>query len=125
MLLSKKITSKLLNGTLASIGFILSPLSWWNDLVVNFPLSYIIALPFGLLNQKLFIPAFIVAYWLTNIIGLLLIHKGSQKLFNPNSQTKNQILNTFVWGSIYTILIIILVLSGALSFPSEFLKKIN
>jgi len=30
----------LLRGTLGVAGFILSPLSWWNDVIVNFPLAY-------------------------------------------------------------------------------------
>jgi len=63
------------------IGFILSPLSWWNDLVVNFPLSYAFAWLVGRfltlfmpVQRGLFIQLFIVGYFLTNLAGFLMIH---------------------------------------------------
>ena len=48
---------KLQGGTLVFIGFLLSPLSWWNDLFVNVPL----ALGFAWLVSLLYPPAFTVA----------------------------------------------------------------
>jgi len=63
------------------IGFILSPLTWWNDLFVNVPLSYAFAYLTGsllrlffLINKDLFINLFMVGYFLTNLIGLLMMH---------------------------------------------------
>lgn len=120
--------AKVIGGLLAFIGFLLSPLSWWNDLIVNFPLSYAIAFPFGLIKESLFLPAFISAYWLTNILGLLLMQKGGKKLFMPEAdrvEPKKAIKNTLIWSSAYTVLIAILILSGVLSFPSEFLAKVE
>ncbi len=38
-------------GIVAVIGYLLSPLSWWNDLFVNVPLAYLFALPFSLLHE--------------------------------------------------------------------------
>jgi hypothetical protein len=113
---------------LAIIGFILSPLSWWNDLVVNFPLSYVLAFPFGLIRESLFIPAFIGAYWLTNILGLLMMQKGGKRFFVLNSESielKKELRFTLIWGTAYTGLILILILSGVLSFPNEFLERIR
>src|SRR5436190_19249189 len=66
-------------GVVGLIGFILSPLSWWNDLFVNVPL----AMGFGWLVSLPYPPAFgpgvIVGYWLTNVIGLILLHQGARK----------------------------------------------
>jgi hypothetical protein len=118
----KSLFNKAIGGVLTTIGFLLSPLSWWNDLVVNFPLSYVIALPFGLIKESLFLPSFISAYWLTNILGLVLMQKGGQKLFKPEEmqiEPKKRIKNTLIWSSVYTVLIVILILSGVLTFPSE------
>jgi len=53
-----------------ALGFILSPLSWWNDLVVNVPLAYILSYPFTILDQSFFLSAFILAYWFTNLLGI-------------------------------------------------------
>jgi hypothetical protein len=63
-----------LSTVLASIGYILSPLSWWNDMVVNVPLAYAFSWPFALLYEHLFLPAFVFAYWLTNLLGFVLLH---------------------------------------------------
>lgn len=115
-------------GALAVIGFLLSPLSWWNDLILNFPLSYLIALPFGLIKESLFLPSFIAAYWLSNILGLILMQKGGEKLFQTETEkieTRKATKNTLIWSSIYTVLIMILILSGILTFPSELMAKIK
>src|SRR2546421_12950706 len=67
-------------GMLATIGFILSPLSWWNDLFVNVPLAVAFAWIVSLFDKAAFEWSLIVGYWLTNIAGLILMHKGAQKL---------------------------------------------
>ncbi|MBF0106039.1 MAG: hypothetical protein HQM16_12015 [Deltaproteobacteria bacterium] len=53
------------------IGFILSPLTWWNDMVVNVPIAWVLA---SVLPSSWFKPAFIVSYWFTNILGLMMMH---------------------------------------------------
>lgn len=109
------------------IGFALSPASWWNDLLVNFPLSYVLAVPFGLLNKSLFLPMFIVNYWLTNIFGILLMHYGIKGIIKPSkeSTSRNEIKNMVIFSIFYTGVILILVLSGILDFPEEFLEKFS
>jgi len=70
---------------LAFIGFMLSPLSWWNDAFVNLPL----ALGFGWLVARVYQPAFessvILGYWLTNVPGFVLLRKGAQKIVTTDS----------------------------------------
>ena len=63
-------------GALAILGYILSPLSWWNDLWVNIPIAYAAANLAHLFSAQLFLPAFVTAYWITNILGLILLHAG-------------------------------------------------
>jgi hypothetical protein len=74
-------TSRILRGVIGTAGFILSPLSWWNDLVVNFPLSYgfawLVGRPLSIfirIDQWFFINLFIAGYFLTNLLGFLMIH---------------------------------------------------
>jgi len=67
---------KIKGSVLFIIGYMLSPLSWWNDIFVNIPLAYVFALPFGFISRNLFLPAMVVGYWITNIIGLALMHHG-------------------------------------------------
>ena len=58
------------------IGFILSPLSWWNDAVVNIPLSVAGG---ALLNKALGIPFDVgvaASYLASNVVGMALVVVG-------------------------------------------------
>ncbi|MBZ0307588.1 MAG: hypothetical protein K8I82_16090 [Anaerolineae bacterium] len=103
------------NGTLVVIGFILSPLSWWNDALVNLPLAYLFSLPFTLLHNSLFLPSFILGYWLTNVLGFWMLHAG---LFQPESHPFKQVVG---FSLLYTLLVAVLVLLGILPPPTAIL----
>jgi len=113
---------KLRDIALVTIGFILSPLSWWNDMVINVPLAYIFSLPFSLIDQRLFLPGFILGYWLSNLLGFLMLHWGGENLIRqhriPFSTRRSLIIST-----LYSIIIIIFVLLEWLSPPTEMLKR--
>jgi len=102
------------------LGFILSPLSWWNDIFINIPLSYIFSFPFSLISEKLFLPSFVFGYFLTNLLGFLLMHIGvnDYKYIKYKKNLKKDIL--IALG--YTLLIILLVLIGVIKAPTEYLS---
>jgi len=52
------------------IGFVLSPISFWNDLFINVPLSWAIAWPVALIYRPAFPFVFSVAYIATNVLGM-------------------------------------------------------
>jgi hypothetical protein len=108
------------HGMLALVGFILSPLSWWNDLLVNVPLAYALATPFALLHKRLFLPSFIAGYWLTNVVGLVLLHRGTLGLFQPDRSPA--LRRELLVATLYTLLIVLLVLSGVLPDPESLLS---
>jgi len=117
---------KIISGTIGVLGFLLSPVSWWNDLVVNFPLSYIMAIPFGLISRNLFLPMFIVSYWVTNILGLILMHVGVRGVVkNSPKITNKELITTIIFCVIYSLVITILVQSGILKLPQDILDKIR
>ncbi|MBN1325898.1 hypothetical protein JW977_02875 [Candidatus Falkowbacteria bacterium] len=106
-----KITTWLKRGTLAVIGFLLSPLSWWNDIFINFPLAYGFAYAVGriihifiLIPRWFFIILFIVGYFLTNLLGFLMIHYS----ITGKSEEKETLWKQALITLIYTVLIIIL-----------------
>jgi hypothetical protein len=121
----KRNAKSLTIGTATTIvGFLLSPLSWWNDLILNIPLAYLFGSLFGLLSEKLMLPMFVVGYWITNILGLLMMHNGVGKIVKPDkksSLTLTLIVN-MGFSVIYTIAIVILVEKGLLKFPWEYFK---
>jgi hypothetical protein len=107
-------------GCLALVGFLLSPLSWWNDIFVNFPIAYAIAMLFGIIDTRLFQPVFILAYWGTNVVGFILLQKGAKLVLNPDDYRRGfqeGWHSTLKWGTIYTLLVVVLILTGVLEFP--------
>lgn len=107
---------KVTGGFLAVAGYMLSPLSWWNDAFVNLPL----ALAFAWLVSAFYRPAFAVAvvvgYWLTNVLGFILMHKGAQQMLSGQSQkyTRRELLKDVLVSLAYTALILALLKLGVL-----------
>lgn len=112
------------NGLLVSIGYILSPLSFWNDIFVNLPIAYAFGFLFGLVSQSLFLPFMIIGYWLSNIAGLMMIHYGAVSLMSTPEKkyTKKNLLKNLAISLIYTLVIIILVWLGWLKLPTEYFQ---
>ncbi len=77
---------KITGGVLATIGFMLSPLSWWNDLVVNVPLATAFGWLVGLVYRPAFSASVLVGYLLTNVLGFILMHKGAQQLLSEKER---------------------------------------
>jgi hypothetical protein len=107
---------KVAGGVLAMIGFMLSPLSWWNDLVVNIPL----ALAFAWLVSGLYKPAFaaalVVGYWLTNVLGFILMHAGARQVLSEKQgrYSWRDLARDVGISLLYTALIVALVALGIL-----------
>lgn len=110
---------RLIGGILATLGYLLSPLSWWNDLIINIPLAYAFATVVGLISRDLFLPAIVVGYWLTNIVGLVLLHKGAVDVVSQGEKpyTRKELERDVLMTMGYTVLIVILVVTGWITFP--------
>lgn len=115
---------RLIDIILVATGFILSPLSWWNDLLVNVPLAYLFSLPFSLMNEHLFLPAFILGYWLTNLLGFLMLHWGGEGLAYRRRSTMSVQRSLFV-SVLYSVIMIFLVSAGWLAPPTETLRHLQ
>lgn len=108
-----------------TVGFILSPLSWWNDLIVNIPLAYLGGSFAGLFNKTWFFPGMILTYWLTNLLGFLMMHwgyLGFKKENETKQHRKREIFNLIVVSALYSVLILVLVRFGILKFPTEYFQ---
>jgi hypothetical protein len=102
---------KLSGGFLIVAGYLLSPLSWWNDLYLNLPISYAFAWLVSLLYKPAFLAALISFYWITNVVGFILMHKGAEKVLSKKTESysKRALLLDIAWSIGYTILIIFMV----------------
>ena len=99
-------------GIMAFIGFMLSPLSWWNDLFVNVPLAVGFAWLVSLFYKPAFATSIVIGYWLTNVLGFVLMHKGGLKLLSSNEvgkYSRRQLCKDVVISLLYTLLILLLV----------------
>jgi len=110
----------------------LSPLSWWNDAVVNLPLALIFASivgvfykPVAVKGSTAFDAMVILGYWLTNVLGFVLMHKGlKQVVSNKDSKYSLRSLAKDIGISlIYTLLIVILIKLGILRPIQDYFTK--
>ena len=97
-------------GVLGVIGFMLSPLSWWNDLFVNLPLAYLL----GNLTNFFFPGSFqigmIAAYWLSNLAGILFMMWSGARLLGYARRGKQPPQKRELWISVAVSLLYTLVL---------------
>jgi hypothetical protein len=111
---------------LALVGYILSPLSWWNDAFVNLPLAYVFAWLISSLYRPFFGPGFVAGYWLTNIIGLVMMHKGICQMIRQEycgpANFKRRLLHDLLISLGYTGVIILLLKFNIIRPVGEYFK---
>ena len=107
---------KISGGVLAVAGYMLSPLSWWNDLWVNVPLALVFAWTVSFFYPLAFKPCLVIGYWLTNVLGFVLMHKGAHQALTREQKkySRRDLLRDVGISLLYTGLIIALVQTGIL-----------
>lgn len=109
-------------GILAVVGWLFSPLTWWNDAFVNLPVAWLFASLVSLFGHRFFLPAMIVGYWLTNIAGILMMAKGSTDAAGVRSSRRGLIIS-LLFATGYTLLAVLLVRLGVLKPVTAFLAR--
>ena len=107
---------KVSGGVLTVVGYMLSPLSWWNDMFVNIPLALVFAWVVSAFYKPAFSAAMVIGYWLTNVLGFVLMHKGAQQLLSKQEKkyARKELLKDVRISIAYTLLIIALIKAGVL-----------
>ena len=95
---------------LGVIGFLLSPLSWWNDLFVNVPLALVFSWLVSVFYPPAFTASFILGYWMTNVLGFVLMHKGAQMVISEKSfpYDRRSLIKDLLVSLLYTVVIVLL-----------------
>ncbi len=117
---------KVQGGLLGFIGFMLSPLSWWNDAFVNLPLAIAFAWLVALLYPPAFAAAVVIGYWLTNVLGFILMHKGAIKALGKDDSapyTLRRFAKDLLISLAYTCLILLLVRFKVLQPITHYFSK--
>ena len=106
-------------GLLFLIGYILSPLSFWNDLLVNIPLAYLMIFWVGFIWPGALLPAFILAYWLTNLLGFMMMKSGAIKYMDKKELANLDWKKEVAVISFFTLFILGMAWLGVLEFPID------
>ncbi len=78
---ARLLATRLRGGLLVGLGYLLSPLSWWNDAALNIPLAWVLASLAEHLIPVGFSVLFVGFYWLSNLAGFVLLQLGGKDLF--------------------------------------------
>ena len=114
---------KLRGGAFLVIGYLLSPLSFWNDLFFNLPIAYFFGYVCSLIYPNLLIPCSILGYWLSNIAGILLMQVGAVDVFQDQPKERNlkkELLMGLLSSVVYTMVILALVQLKIIQTPALF-----
>lgn len=114
---------KLRGAFFVMIGYLLSPLSWWNDLFFNLPIAYGFGYLCSLFSSNWLWPGAIAGYWLSNVLGILLMQAGVLDVVQGKPQArdfKKELLMGIASSTIYTLIIVALVQSKVLETPDLF-----
>jgi hypothetical protein len=98
-----------LGGFVLIIGWALSPMTWWNDWVVNLPFAWFLASLSFRAGNKSFEFLFVFYYWLSNLLGLLMIYFGWRIFRLKNRITRKELIASFFISLVYSIMIILLI----------------
>ena len=104
------------------LGYLLSPLCWWNDLLFNLPIAYGFGYMCSSFSPKLLLPCSIIGYWLSNVVGILLMQFGSVDVFQkePKRNLKKELFSGLVSSTVYTLVIMLLIHLKIINTPVLF-----
>ncbi|BBC26885.1 hypothetical protein [Pseudanabaena sp. ABRG5-3] len=110
--LPQSITQKIKGGIFLAVGYLLSPLCWWNDLIINLPIAYGFGYVVSLWQADWFFPAAIAGYWLSNLVGIVLMQMGAKDVLQSTVKKrslKKEIFSGVLTSTAYTVVIVALV----------------
>lgn len=121
--LKPKLFKKLRGGFFLVLGYLLSPLCWWNDLLFNLPIAYGFGYICSWFSPQLLLPCSIIGYWLSNIIGILMMQAGTIDVFQNQPKERNlkkELFSGLVSSTIYTFVILGLIQFKIIDTPLLF-----
>lgn len=116
---------KIRGGFLVGLGYMLSPLSWWNDVFFNLPIAYAFGWVINWVYPGTLIAATIVGYWISNVLGFILMQFGAGDMFfdnRPRNPTKDLLISLGT-STLYTIVIVLLLQFNILETPAFLLTQ--
>jgi uncharacterized PurR-regulated membrane protein YhhQ (DUF165 family) len=103
-----------IRNTIFFIGWLLSPLTFWNDAFINIPLSYLLANIFVRFFPKNFVHTVVIFYWLTNVIGLFMMYVSGKYMIKSGKGIKKELISLILTTIVYSVILILLGRTGIL-----------
>lgn len=110
---------KVRGSVLFAIGWLLSPLCWWNDLIVNLPVATGASYLCHLISPDWTVGGAIAGYWLSNIVGILLMQLGAIDVLQAERNWKKDLFWGVVSSSVFTIAIVAVVQLHWIDLPFD------
>lgn len=78
---------------------------------MNLPLALVFAWFVSFFYKPAFVASLIIGYWLTNVLGFVLMHKGAQQILSekPVTYSRRELAKDLVISLVYTAVIVVLV----------------
>jgi hypothetical protein len=112
--LGRGVFPRAIGGILFVVGWLLSPLTWWNDALINIPLAWLLASWIAQVHTNAFAFFFLLFFWLTNLAGFILMYFGWRFFRLKKPVSKREMLVSFFVSLGYTAVILILIKLGVL-----------
>jgi hypothetical protein len=96
------------------IGWMLSPLTFWNDVFLNIPISYLCASLAVRFIKADFLFLVLIFYWISNGFGILMMILSGKSIIQDKSKRLHALLALLITVIIYSVVIIILNRTGIL-----------
>ena len=110
---------KLRGSLFVGIGYMLSPLSWWNDVFFNLPIALLFAYLISWIKPDWFFQFTVIGYWLSNVLGIAMMQMGAMDMFfdEEKRNLKRDLVLGFGGSTVYTIVVASLVYFHVLEVP--------
>lgn len=105
---------KNINRLLFFIGWILSPLTFWNDAFVNIPIAYLAANLLAGFIQVRFVMLVLICYWASNALGLIIMYMAGKGIMAEGEGIVKEALKLIVTIAIYSAALLVLHYMGIL-----------
>jgi len=93
-------------------GWLLSPLTTWNDVLINIPLAYIMARAVKTLVPLDMAVLTVIFYWVTNIAGLWMMYFAARRIAAESKIPRKGLLSIIVPMIVYSVIIILIDMWG-------------
>ncbi|MGF1458077.1 MAG: hypothetical protein ACFBSG_03525 [Leptolyngbyaceae cyanobacterium] len=112
--------TRIRGGALMGIGYMLSPLSWWNDVFFNLPIALLFGYGVAWLHPGWLLPGTVAGYWFSNVLGMVMMQFGATDLWfaAASRQPKRDLLIGLGSSTLYTLVITALIYWHVLEMPT-------